>query len=183
MGWTHQKRVIERQDAEIARVTSNMRQYESTNNALASDNRVLELKLNEISYSKDSTIAELNKVRKSLKIKDKELKQAMSVKTVIRDTLTTKIPVEINFTAELKPNQLTTIKVIREDSILTCIPEIYNSQHLYTYERKEYRNKRKNFFDRLIHFDFKKDVIKRYNIVNTNELIKVQETRIIDISK
>lgn len=175
---------VKRLDKELSIALNNSRQYESLLNQNKNDNRVLQLTINDFKNSNDSLINVIDNQRKKLSIKDKELEKAMSVKTVLRDTITQIIPVkEKNFLVELKPNQLTTIKIQRVDSILTCIPEIYNTQDLFIYSRKEYRNKRKNFFDRLIHFDFKKDKIERYQIINTNNLIQVEDTRIINISK
>lgn len=175
---------VKRLDKELSIALNNSRQYESLLNQHKNDNRVLQLTINDFKNSNDSLINVIDNQRKKLSIKDKELEKAMSVKTVLRDTITQIIPVkEKNFLVELKPNQLTTIKIQRVDSMLTCIPEIYNTQDLFIYSRKEYRNKRKNFFDRLIHFDFKKDKIERYQIINTNNLIQVEDTRIINISK
>lgn len=175
---------VKRLDKELSIALNNSRQYESLLNQNKNDNRVLQLTINDFKNSNDSLINVIDNQRKKLSIKDKELEKAMSVKTVLRDTITQIIPVkEKNFLVELKPNQLTTIKIQRVDSMLTCIPEIYNTQDLFIYSRKEYRNKRKNFFDRLIHFDFKKDKIERYQIINTNNLIQVEDTRIINISK
>lgn len=175
---------VKRLDKELSIALNNSRQYESLLNQNKNDNRVLQLTINDFKNSNDSLINVIDNQRKKLSIKDKELEKAMSVKTVLRDTITQIIPVkEKNFLVELKPNQLTTIKIQRVDSMLICIPEIYNTQDLFIYSRKEYRNKRKNFFDRLIHFDFKKDKIERYQIINTNNLIQVEDTRIINISK
>lgn len=175
---------VKKLDKELSIALNNSRQYESLLDQNKNDNRVLQLTINDFKNSNDSLVKVIADQKKKLSIKDKELDQAMSVKTVLRDTITQIIPVkEKDFLVELKPNQLTTIKIQRVDSILTCIPEIYNTQDLFIYSRKEYRNKRKNFFDRLIHFDFKKDKIKRYQIINTNNLIQVENTRIINISK
>ena len=175
---------VKRLDKELSIALNNSRQYESLLDQNKSDNRVLQLTINDFKNSNDSLMNVIADQSKKLSIKDKELKQAMSVSTVIIDTLHQVIPAkEKDFLVELKPNQLTTIKIQRVDSMLTCIPEIYNRQDLFVYSRKEYRNKRKNFFDRLIHFDFKRDKINRYQILNTNDLIQVTDTRIVNISE
>lgn len=175
---------VKRLDKELSIALNNSRQYESLLDQNKSDNRVLQLTINDFKNSNDSLMNVIANQSKKLAIKDKELKQAMSVSTVLVDTLHQVIPAkEKDFLVELKPNQLTTIKIQRVDSMLTCIPEIYNRQDLFVYSRKEYRNKRKNFFDRLIHFDFKKDKINRYQILNTNDLIQVTDTRIVNISE
>jgi hypothetical protein len=38
-------------------------------------------------------------------------------------------------------------------------------------------------YTRFFHFDFKKDIHRKYTINNSNKLIKVTDTRIIEISK
>lgn len=164
---------------------NNRRQYEAMVNDMDTDNRLLQLHISDLSHSKDSLVQSLQKTRDSLKIKDNELKQAMAVKTVIRDTIQTVLPDTakhaVDFSVELKPNSQTTFKINRVDSIITCIPEIFNTQELFTYSKKEYRNPDKNFFQRLFSWDWKKDQIERYEIVNSNPLIQVTDTRIIKI--
>ena len=175
---------VQKLDNELGIAKNNARQYESLASKKEKDNRVLQLTVEDFRQSNDSLVQELAKKSDSIKIKDKKLKQALSVSTVLTDTIVKVIPSkDKDFSVVLKSNPLTTIKVSRVDSILTCIPEIYNSQDLFVYKEKVWRNRRKNWFQRLIHFDFKKDEIERYQIINTNELIQVTETRVISISK
>lgn len=175
---------VQRLDNELGIAINNARQYESLANQRANDNRVLQLTVEDFRQSSDSLVQELAKKADSIKIKDKKLKQAIISNTLLTDTIVRVIPSkDKDFTVELKSNPLTTIKISRVDSILTCIPEIYNCQDLFVYKEKVWRNRRKNWFQRLIHFDFKKDEIEKYQIINTNELIQVLDTRVISISK
>ena len=171
------------QDAEIAMLTNNVKQYESLAGGLTKDNRVLELKLGDLSHSNDSLVQMLDSTRKVLKIKDKQLKMAMSMSTVIRDTAIVELPdtVNCNFNETLKPNALTTYRISRVGNKLEHIAEIFNVQDLFVITNKEYRRQYKNFFARLFHLDFKKDEVNRYKIVNTNLSITVLDTRIINI--
>lgn len=178
----HLRSKVSKLDNELADAKNNIEYYQNKLSYSNEDNRVLRLKLEDFRHSNDSVIETLNQVRDSLKIKEKQLKQIASAETVIRDTIVEKIPTERDFCVELKPNALTTIKVTRTDSILECIPEIHNRQDLFVYRRKVYRNKYKNWFIRFIHFDFKKDEIEEYKITNTNSLIQVLDTRVINIS-
>lgn len=178
------KKKVDRLDNELGIAKSNIIQYENLVSQSKDNNRVLQLTIDDFRQSNDSLIQEIHKTKDSLKIKDKQLTQALSATTLLTDTITKVIPTkEKDFSVELKPNQLTTIKISRVDSILTCIPEIYNRQDLFVYKKKVWRNRRKNWFQRLIHFDFKKDLIENYQIINTNELIQVVDTRVINISK
>lgn len=170
-------------DKQLSNALNNVQQYQSIVSEVQDENRVLQLTIDDFNLSKDSVLQELSITKDSLNIKNKELKQAISSTTLITDTIIQQIPIETNFNVELKPNQLTTIKISRVDSTITCIPEIYNHQDLFIYNKKVYRNRYKNWFQRLIHFDFKKDKIQRYQIVNSNNLLKVLDTRVVSISE
>ena len=169
---------------ELARSMNNASTWENIANSNIDNNNTLELTIQEYKNSNDSLIKVINDQQEKLKIKDNQLYQIASTETVIRDTIVEKIPInDTDFTIELKPNQLTTITVSRKDSIFTHTMEILNRQDLFIYTKKVYRNQYKNFFQRLIHFDFKKDKVNRYQIVNSNDLIKVIDTRVINISE
>lgn len=171
-------------DKELANALSNSKAWENIANSNIDNNNILELTIQEYKNSNDSLIKVINDQQEKLKIKDNQLRQVTSTETVIRDTIVEKIPInDTDFTIELKPNQLTTITVSRKDSIFTHTMEILNRQDLFIYTKKVYRNQYKNFFQRLIHFDFKKDKINKYQIVNSNDLIKVIDTRVINISE
>ena len=171
-------------DKELARSVNNASTWENIANSNIDNNNTLELTIQEYKNSNDSLIKVINDQQEKLNIKDNQLYQITSTETVIRDTIVEKIPInDTDFTIELKPNQLTTITVSRKDSIFTHTMEILNRQDLFIYTKKVYRNQYKNFFQRLIHFDFKKDKINKYQIVNSNDLIKVIDTRVINISE
>lgn len=171
-------------DKELARSNNNASTWENIANSNIDNNNTLELTIQEYKNSNDSLIKVINDQQEKLKIKDNQLYQIASTETVIRDTIVEKIPInDTDFTIELKPNQLTTITVSRKDSIFTHTMEILNRQDLFIYTKKVYRNQYKNFFQRLIHFDFKKDKVNRYQIINSNDLIKVIDTRVINISE
>lgn len=171
-------------DKELANALNNAKAWENIANSNIDNNNTLKLTIQEYKNSNDSLIKVINDQQEKLNIKDNQLYQVTSTETVIRDTIVEKIPINnTNFTIELKPNQLTTITVSRKDSILTHTMEILNRQDLFIYTKKVYRNQYKNFFQRLIHFDFKKDKINKYQIVNSNDLIKVIDTRVINISE
>lgn len=171
-------------DKELANALNNAKAWENIANSNNENNNILKLTIQEYKNSNDSLIRIINDQQEKLKIKDNQLYQITSTETVIRDTIVEKIPInDTDFTIELKPNQLTTITVSRKDSIFTHTMEILNRQDLFIYTKKVYRNQYKNFFQRLIHFDFKKDRINKYQIVNSNDLIKVIDTRVINISE
>lgn len=174
---------IKTQDARISQIYNNYKYYESQFNNTEKQNRVLQLTVNELKLSKDSLVQAVNKAKKELKVKDQNLKEAHVINTEMKDTTTVKIITkEVDFTKELKLNSLTTITVSRKDSILTTILDLKNQQILIVEEKKEYRNKYKNLWKRFWNFDWKKDRVQKYQIKNTNDLIKVTDTRVIKMT-
>ena len=76
-----------RLDKELGYELSNRKQYQSMMEDAEQDNRVLQLNIGDLKNSNDSLIRSLEETRKSLKTAEKGLKQALAVKTVIRDTI------------------------------------------------------------------------------------------------
>lgn len=167
---------------EINRLYNNIQAYEQIVDNTEQNSRVLQLTINELNNSKDSLLRQVQDIKKELKVKDKNLKQAQVINTVIKDTITKPITVDRDFDETLKLNSLTTIKVTRTDSILTAKLHIQNVQTLFVEEKKVWKNKYKNGLIRFFHFDFKKIRVKNYQIKNSNPLIKVMDTRIIEIN-
>lgn len=170
-------------DEALGSAKNNIVAYQNMLSNKADENRVLQLTIEDFKQSNDSLIVELSKTKDQLKIKDKTLKEAIKVSTVLTDTLIQEVPIDRDFSTVIQPNALTTFTIARKDTSLTCIPEIYNHQDIFITEEKVWRNAYKNFFQRLIHFDFKKDKVENYKIINSNDLIRVLDTRVIKITK
>lgn len=162
---------------ENIRLKNNIEYYSS----FGQENIVLQNTIEELKNSKDSLIQHINTIQKKLDLKPKETKEIVYTETVIHDTIVETIPATYNFSATVRPNDLTTIEVTRVDTTLTVIPTIYNSQTIFIQTEKRY--KYKNFFSRLIHFNFGKITTNRYYIDNSNDLIQVEDTRVIDVVK
>lgn len=177
-----QRNQLQMKDRELARVTNNYEYYSNLANKESNKNRILQFTLNEFQQNNDSLINEIKIAQKKLKIKDKDLNQVQVITTEIK-TDTTVVVKEVNFDKVIRPNNLTSIQIIKRDSILHVKLDIKNSQTLFIAHKKEYRNKYKNWFKRLLKFDFKRDIVYSYQISNSNDLINVTESRIIDISK
>lgn len=180
----YQNKRIKVLDKNLGQVTNNYEYYQSLTGKLKDQNRTLQLSIADLNNANDSLLQIAKEVQKELKIKDKNLQQVQVINTQMKDTATTQIITkEVNFKKELKLNPLTTITIERKDSILTAILDLRNSQILFVEEKKEYRNKYKNGFQRFLHFDWKKDRIRKYQIHNSNELIKVIDTRLVEVTE
>ena len=165
---------------EIDRLNNNILYYQEQQDTLQNDNRVLRLTVDEFKDSKDSIVQQLNNVRKELNIKDKQLEQAQSqTQQIIVDTAI--VVKENNFKEVIRPNELTSIIIAKTDSILTAKIDIKNTQTLFLSSKKVYKRQYKNWFRRLLKFDFKKQRVYRYTIKNSNELIKVTDTKLITL--
>lgn len=99
-----------------------------------------------------------------------------------RDTIITKDTVYVQdriLKDSILFNDLTKVHYNIDNDSIRIRLDIHNSQYLYIYKKREYKNK-KNFFQRLFTLDWKKVTKYKYKIVNTNELIKEDEVRIIE---
>lgn len=173
---------LQKKDTEINRITSNVRTYQDIVSNNQNNNRTLQLTIEELNHSNDSLLLQLKQTQKELKIKDKNLTNANVINTEIKDSVKTVIKKEaIDFKEELKLNPLTTIIVERKDSILTAKIDLKNQQTIFVEEKKEYLNQYKNGFIRFLHFDWKRIRTRKYTIKNSNPIIKVINTRVVEI--
>lgn len=179
-----QRHQLNNKSKEIERITNNIRAYEQIAFNKEEQNKVLQLTINELNASKDSLIEEVKDAQKKLKIKDKNLTKVSVINTVIKDSVKTIIKhKQIDFEEELKINPLTTIIVSKKDSILKATIDIQNQQILFVEEKKEYKNKYRNKLVRFFHLDWKKIHTRQYQIINSNPIIKITDTRVIEVSK
>ena len=179
-----QNHQLQKKNKEIDRITNNVRAYEQLASQKEQLNRVLQLTIEELNTSNDSLLKETKDAQKKLKIKDKNLTNINVINAEIKDSVRTIIKHKlIDFDEELKINPLTTIIVSRKDSILKATLDIKNQQILFVEEKKEYKNKYRNGFIRFLHFDWKRIRTKKYQIVNSNPIIKVTDTRVIELPK
>ena len=164
----------------LDKVSSNYEYYMNKCSNVEEQNKVLQLNIEEYKETKDSLIQEIKTTQKKLKIKDKELQQTQAQKQEIKHD-TTIIVKSNDFKLEIKPNSLTSIIINKKDSILTHSLDIKNQQTLFITNKRVYKNKYKNWFTRLLHFDWKKKNDIRYQIHNSNDLIQITDSRMIEV--
>ena len=171
---------LQNKNKQIDRLSNNVEYYQESLSNESDKNRTLQFTIDEYKQSKDSLIQQIRQTQKELKIKDNKLKQVQQQQQIIKVD-TTVIVNDNDFIREIKPNNLTSLIIIKKDSLLTAKLDIRNSQTLYLTHTREYRNKYKNFFRRLIHFDFKKKTVFNYQIHNSNPIIKIENSRLVEI--
>lgn len=168
--------------AEVETNVNNIEAYQGLLQRSYTDNNVLKLDITTLRYSKDSLLQQIDSVKNKLKISDKNLKLAMASNSTIdvheKDTVLLKDSCQ--FSKVFKPNDLTSIKIqLVKDSISYDL-NIENTQFLLVDIDKDWKNKNKTFFKRLFSWDFKKILYTKYLIRNTNPIIKVGDTRVIE---
>lgn len=164
---------------------NNVEAYQSIANDAQQSVGVLKLDMTKLSESNDKLIQQLDSVRKENKIKVSGLETAA---TQTQSLLVTnskgvqgdlvEILVDDIYEDSIQYNNLTSVYYcIARDSVKMTI-DLKNTQYLYTYKTREYKNK-KSFLKRLFTLDFKKVDKYKYTIVNTNDLLKESDIRII----
>lgn len=175
---------LEYKDKQINALQNNIEFYQSVSENERSRNIVLQMTVDELNQSKDSLLQQITKIQKQLDIKNKKLISANVINTQIKDSIKTIIkPIDRDFIKELNLNQLTTIIVSRIDSTLSVKLDLQNQQILFIEDTKEYKKKYKNGFIRFLHLDWRKKHVRKYNIYNSNDLIKITDSRIVEIIK
>lgn len=163
---------------------NNVEAYQELYNDSQQASSVLKLTIDQLQNSKDSVIQKLNSVRKELKLKPKQIKTAATQTQVINVIKSKGVKGDILvkdtiYTDSIQYNPLTTVHyTIGKDTVSIGL-NVENTQYLYIYTTKEYKNK-KNFIKRLFTLDFKKVKKYKYKIVNTNDLLKNDDVRIVE---
>lgn len=163
---------------------NNVEAYWELYNDSQQASNVLKLTVEQLQNSKDSVIQKLDSVRKELKIKPKQIKTAATQTQVINVIKSKGVKGDILvkdtiYTDSIQYNPLTTVHyTIGKDTVSIGL-NVENTQYLYIYTTKEYKNK-KNFIKRLFTLDFKKVKKYKYKIVNTNDLLKNDDVRIVE---
>lgn len=165
---------------------NNIEAYQGSLNDSQQANNVLKLDMNKLSEQNDKLIQQIDSVRKINKIKSDNLHTAATqtqtiyvnnskgvrgdIIEILKDTV---------YTDTLQYNNLTKVYYsIGTDSVNIAL-DVKNTQYLYIFKTREYKNK-KSFFKRLFTLDFKKVDRYKYKIVNTNDLLKEDSVRIIE---
>lgn len=163
---------------------NNVEAYQELYNDSQQASNVLKLTVEQLQNSKDSVIQKLDSVRKELKIKPKQIKTAATQTQVINVIKSKGVKGDILvkdtiYTDSIQYNPLTTVHyTIGKDTVSIGL-NVENTQYLYIYTTKEYKNK-KNFIKRLFTLDFKKVKKYKYKIINTNDLLKNDDVRIVE---
>lgn len=168
----------------LEQAQNNIEAYQGLVSSSQQANGVLRLDISQLKESQDSLLQKIDSVREANKIKAKEITTAATQTQVLNVNKSKGVgglvlPKDTIYKDSIQYNNLTTVYyTIHKDSINIGI-DLKNTQYLYIYAKKEYKNK-KNFFKRLFTLDFKKVIKYKYTIVNTNDLLKQKDVRIVE---
>lgn len=165
---------------------NNIEAYQGSLAGSQQANNVLKLDIKTLQEQNDKLLHNIDSVRNELKIKPKEVTTAATQtqtlyvndgKGVQGDLV--EILKDTTYNDSIKYNDLTTVYyTIGRDTVNVGI-NLKNTQYLYIYHKKEYKNK-KNFLQRLFTFDFKKVRKDWYKIENTNDLLSTSDVRVVE---
>lgn len=166
---------------------NNIEAYQGMLNDSQEANNVLRLKVDDLKNSKDTVVQKVYEVAKDNDIKI-EKTNSVATQTQIIDVNDSKgvggqiIVKDSIYSDSIFYNPMTRVYyTIGNDSVNIAL-QVENTQYLYTYKKREYKNK-KNFFKRLLTFDFKKVDKYRYEIINSNDLLQESDVRVIEINE
>lgn len=171
---------------ELRMANNNIEAYQDALNGAQQASGVLRLDMKKLKDYNDKLVQQLDSVRKVEKLKSKEIQVAATQKQILNVSKSNGVGGDIVtiikdsvYNDSLQYNSLTKVYyTIGKDSINIKL-DVQNTQYLYIYKHREYKNK-KNFFKRLITFDWKKKDVYKYKIHNINDLLKEDSVRIIE---
>lgn len=167
---------------------NNIEAYQGSLAGSQQANNVLKLTVDELQHNNDNLVQKLDSVSGLLKIKPKYIKtaatQTQSINVIeskaVEDDIIT-ILKDTTYTDSIDYNNLTTVYyTIGKDTVSIGL-KLENTQYLYTFVQRQYKNK-KSFIKRLLTLDFKKVNRYKYEIVNTNDLLKTSDVRVVEVN-
>ena len=171
---------------ELKMANNNIEAYQDALYGSQQASGVLRLDVKKLSEYNDKLVQQIDSIRKIHKVKKNEIQVAATQKQILNvnkskgvggDIIT--IIKDSTYKDSLQYNPLTKVYyTIGKDSVNIKL-DVQNTQYLYIYKHREYKNK-KNFFKRLITFDWKKKDVYKYKIHNTNDLLKEDSIKIIE---
>lgn len=172
-------------NTEISRLSNNIQAIKLDNDSLASNGLVYRLKLEEMYLSQDSVIKELNKAKKALKIKDRELSRLQYIKSeakrvdtiVVRDTIfkeSTKV--DTTFVDSVWYN--INLKFMYPDTIIVSPKFTSEKIVVFSYKKQTIKPPKKCFLLRLFQ---RKHTVVSADIIEKNPYIHTTNSKFIDI--
>ena len=183
---THNKNIKLSQELEMAQ--NNIEAYQGLLDSSQQANNVLRLDIKDLQNQKDEALHRVDSIRRLLKLKPKTISVAATqsqiinvndskgveggnIITILKDT---------TYQDSIKYNPLTTVYYTIGTDTVNIGLKVENDMYFYLYTERQYKNK-KNFIKRLFTWDWKKVNIHKYDIYNTNDIIKTDNVRVVEV--
>ena len=167
---------------------NNIEAYQGSLQGSQQANNVLKLNVDELKQYNDKLVHQLDSVRDKLNIKTKQVKTAATQTQTINVIGNKKIKQDITtmlkdtiYNDSIQFNDLTSVYYAISKDTVSIKLNIKNTQYLYVYTEKHYKNK-KSFLKRLFTLDFKKVKTTKYKIENTNDIIQTDDVKVIEVT-
>ena len=170
---------------DLNRAIANIKAYSVDKDSLKNQAKVYQFTTDQLLYYGDSLTQELDKVRKELKVKDKNLKQMqyLTSKATKSDTIVFRDTIfkETNFKVDtlIGDNWYTLKLCMKYPNELSVTPTFTSKKYIITSKKKETINPPKKFF--LWRWFQKKHWVIEVNIKERNPHIKETDNKFIEI--
>lgn len=173
--------------SELSIAISNNKAFEIENSSLNRYNRVFKLTIDQLEYYSDSITMEMNKIRKELKIKDKNLEHLQyllsttgKIDTIIfKDTIFSKL---LPPTDTLIGDKWYKLNIRMEfPNTIIVHPEFTSEKYIVTHSRKETINPPKKFF--LFRWFQKKHRVVEVVVIENSPYVSDKQQKFIEIIK
>ena len=157
---------------------NNIEAYQGLLDSSQQANNVLRLDIKDLQNQKDEALHRVDSIRRLLKLKPKTISVAATQSQIIN----------VNDSKGVEGGNILTIlkDTIYQDSIkYNPLTTVYytigtDTVNIGLKVEKQYKNK-KNFIKRLFTWDWKKVTIHKYDIYNTNDIIKTDNVRVVEV--
>lgn len=171
---------------ELSVSSSNLKAYVSENSSLKNQAEVFKLTVDQLNYYNDSILDEMNRIRKELNIKDKDLQALQYLKTTTTKTDTffitdTLFRDTLNIDTTMSDEWYKIKLGLRFPNKIIVTPTFISEKYLITSSKKETINPPKKFF--LFRWFQKKHTIVTLDIYEKSPYITNEKQRFIEIIK
>lgn len=169
------------------RAEANVKAYFALNTQADEKNIALQLTVEQLGYFKDSVLQELDKTRKQLKIKNKNLKAVQSVSSVFTktDTITLKDTIFKEPTLSVDTvmgDKWYNVNIgLKYPSTITVKPYFKSEKHIIISAKKETVNPPKKFF--LFRWFQRKHTVVHVDVVEKNPYVDAESSKYVEIVK
>ena len=166
---------------------ANVKAYSMSLSKESAKNTALRLTIDQLGYFKDSVLQELDKTRKELKIKDKNLKVLQSVSSsfsrtdtiILNDTLFKKVSLAVD--TVLGDKWYNVRLGLKYPSMIAVKPYFKSEKHIIVSSKKETVNPPKKFW--LFRLFQKKRAVVHVDVVEKNPYVDNESSKYVEIIK